>query len=51
MRQSLAHVALVVRDYDDAIEFFTETLDFVLVEDRVMVGVAVAVNGGVTVEV
>jgi catechol 2,3-dioxygenase-like lactoylglutathione lyase family enzyme len=33
MRQSLAHVALVVRDYDEAIEFFTRALDFVLVED------------------
>lgn len=33
MRQSIAHVALVVRDYDEAIAFFTGTLDFVLVED------------------
>ncbi len=33
MRQHIAHVALVVRDYDEAIEFFTETLDFTLVED------------------
>ena len=34
MKQSLAHVALVVRDYDEAIAFFTETLNFVLVEDQ-----------------
>jgi catechol 2,3-dioxygenase-like lactoylglutathione lyase family enzyme len=33
MRQSIAHVALVVRDYDEAIAFFTRTLSFVLVED------------------
>ena len=32
-RRSLAHVALVVRDYDEAIEFFTKILDFVLIED------------------
>ena len=34
MKQSLAHVALVVRDYDEAIEFFTRTLDFELVADE-----------------
>ena len=33
MNQSIAHVALVVRDYDEAIEFFTKKLDFVLLED------------------
>lgn len=33
MDQSLLHVALVVRDYDEAIEFFTQVLDFTLVED------------------
>jgi catechol 2,3-dioxygenase-like lactoylglutathione lyase family enzyme len=33
MNRSIAHVALVVRDYDEAIAWFTETLDFVLVED------------------
>ena len=33
MKQSIAHIALVVRDYDEAIGFFTETLDFRLVED------------------
>ena len=33
MRQSIAHVALVVRDYDEAIAFFTQKLNFVLVED------------------
>jgi len=33
MRQSIAHVALVVRDYDEAIGFFTQKLHFVLVQD------------------
>lgn len=33
MNQSLAHVALVIRDYDEAIDFFTGKLNFRLVED------------------
>ncbi len=33
MKQSIAHVALVVRDYDEAIEFFTAKLNFTVVED------------------
>lgn len=33
MRQSIAHVALVVRDYDEAIAFYTQKLGFTLVED------------------
>ncbi|HVR71704.1 MAG TPA: VOC family protein [Vicinamibacteria bacterium] len=33
MRQSIVHVALVVRDYDEAIEFYTKKLGFTLVED------------------
>jgi len=33
MKQSIVHVALVVRDYDEAIEFYTSKLDFALVED------------------
>ncbi len=33
MRQSLIHVALVVRDYDEAIAFFCAKLHFRLVED------------------
>jgi catechol 2,3-dioxygenase-like lactoylglutathione lyase family enzyme len=33
MHQSIAHIALVVRDYDEAISFFTEKLHFTLVED------------------
>jgi catechol 2,3-dioxygenase-like lactoylglutathione lyase family enzyme len=33
MTQSLAHIALVVRDYDEAISYFTQKLGFVLLED------------------
>ena len=33
MPQSLGYVALVVRDYDEAISFFTQKLGFELVED------------------
>ena len=33
MKQSIAHVALVVRDYDEAIAFYTEKLHFTLLED------------------
>lgn len=33
MRQRIIHVALVVREYDEAIEFFTKKLDFCLIED------------------
>ncbi|MBI1761723.1 MAG: VOC family protein [Acidobacteria bacterium] len=33
MKQALAHIALVVRDYDEAIAFYTQKLHFVLVED------------------
>ena len=32
-RRTLAHVALVVRDYDEAIDFYTRALGFKLVED------------------
>ncbi|WMN06044.1 VOC family protein [Marivirga arenosa] len=33
MYQRIAHIALVVEDYDEAIEFYTEKLDFTLLED------------------
>lgn len=33
MKQSLAHVALVVRDYDEALAFYVGKLGFTLVED------------------
>ena len=34
MQQSLAHVALIVRDYDEAIDFYVGKLGFVLVADQ-----------------
>lgn len=33
MHQRIAHIALVVDNYDDAIEFYTKKLDFELLED------------------
>ena len=33
MKQSLAQLALVVKDYDEAIQFYTGTLGFTLIED------------------
>ena len=56
MKQSIVHIALVVRDYDEAIEFFTKSLHFVLVEDTYQpeqdkrwVVVAPPGSGGVTI--
>lgn len=36
MSQRIAHIALLVRDYDEAIVFFTEKLNFEVVEDRLL---------------
>jgi catechol 2,3-dioxygenase-like lactoylglutathione lyase family enzyme len=33
MKQSIVHVALVVKDYDEAIAFYTQKLHFTLLED------------------
>jgi catechol 2,3-dioxygenase-like lactoylglutathione lyase family enzyme len=33
MKQSIVHIALVVKDYDEAIAFFTQKLKFELIED------------------
>jgi catechol 2,3-dioxygenase-like lactoylglutathione lyase family enzyme len=33
VKQHLAHIALVVRDYDEAITFYTQKLQFQLLED------------------
>ena len=50
MKQRLAHIALVVRDYDEAITWYTGVLGFELVEDRAMTPgkrwVLVAPRGG-----
>jgi catechol 2,3-dioxygenase-like lactoylglutathione lyase family enzyme len=36
MKQHIAHMALVVGDYDEAISFYTEKLGFELVEDTML---------------
>jgi len=36
MNQKIAHVALVVKDNDEAIQFYTEKLNFKLLEDTVI---------------
>ena len=36
MKQHLAHIAIVVDDYDKAIEFYTKKLHFTLLEDLVL---------------
>lgn len=33
MKQSLVHIALIVNDYDEALDFYTNVLDFDLIED------------------
>ncbi|HEY1869919.1 MAG TPA: VOC family protein [Chitinophagaceae bacterium] len=49
MKQHLAHIALVVNDYDEAIEFYTKKLHFTLIEDTMLTEtkrwVLVAPNG------
>ncbi|NNE66378.1 MAG: VOC family protein [Pyrinomonadaceae bacterium] len=34
MNQSIVHITLVVRDYDEAIKFYTNKLDFVLIQNE-----------------
>jgi catechol 2,3-dioxygenase-like lactoylglutathione lyase family enzyme len=36
MKQKIAQVAIVVDDYDEAIQFYTEKLQFTLIEDTVL---------------
>ena len=33
MRQEIVHIAIMVRDYDEAIDFYTKKLNFELIED------------------
>ncbi|MBL4660794.1 MAG: VOC family protein [Alcanivoracaceae bacterium] len=33
MKQSIVHIAIIVKDYDEAIEFYTKKLNFELIED------------------
>jgi catechol 2,3-dioxygenase-like lactoylglutathione lyase family enzyme len=36
MNQKIAHIALVVNDYDEAIAFYTQKLHFNLIEDTIL---------------
>jgi catechol 2,3-dioxygenase-like lactoylglutathione lyase family enzyme len=36
MHQKIVHIALVVADYDEAIKFYTQKLNFTLIEDTVL---------------
>ncbi|SHN42517.1 VOC family protein [Chitinophaga sp. CF418] len=36
MKQKIAHITLVVDNYDDAIRFYTEKLHFTLIEDTLL---------------
>ena len=36
MKQKIAHIALLVDDYDEAIAFYTQKLNFTLIEDTVL---------------
>jgi len=36
MKQHLAHISLVVHNYDEAIEFYTRKLNFAIIEDTVI---------------
>lgn len=36
MKQRIAHIALIVADYDEAIAFYKQKLGFVLIEDTVL---------------
>ncbi|MDE3142852.1 MAG: VOC family protein [Bacteroidota bacterium] len=36
MKQHIAHISLVVKDYDEAIQFYTQQLNFDLIEDTIL---------------
>lgn len=36
MKQQIVHIALVVDDYDEAIQFYTQKLNFTLIEDTIL---------------
>ncbi len=36
MKQQIAHIAIVVNDYDEAIRFYTQQLNFTLIEDTIL---------------
>jgi len=47
VQQSIAHVALVVRDYDEALAWYVGKLGFRLVEDTVLLEVKQGPYSGV----
>lgn len=36
MNQRIAHITLIVKDYDEAIQFYTQKLNFILLEDTLL---------------
>lgn len=36
MKRKIVHIVLLVNDYDEAIKFYTEKLEFELIEDTVL---------------
>ena len=38
MKQTIVHIALLVKDYDEAIDFYTQKLNFELIEDTYQAG-------------
>lgn len=36
MKQHITHIAILVKDYDEAIQFYTKKLNFDLIEDTVL---------------
>ena len=36
MKQKIAHIALLVPDYDEAISFYADKLDFDFIEDTIL---------------
>jgi catechol 2,3-dioxygenase-like lactoylglutathione lyase family enzyme len=36
MKQNITHIALLVKDYDEAIAFYTQKLHFTLIEDTIL---------------
>ncbi len=48
MSRVLAHIALVVEDYDKAIDFYTNKLGFSLIEDKELPDEQKTLGGGNT---
>ncbi|GGP90785.1 hypothetical protein GCM10009410_26080 [Shewanella ulleungensis] len=37
MKQNIVHIALVVKDYDEAIDFYVNKLNFELIEEKILI--------------